>query len=437
MAIWNKIYETMDREELKQLQLERLQAILNRVYKNVPSYRHLFDEAGVGPEDITSLEDIIRIPFTSKSILFDNYPYGMFALPLRDVVRIQTTSGTKGEPVIVGYTENDVQHWTEMVARVLVAAGVTKDDIVQIAFEYGLFTGGLGFHYGAEKVGASVIPSSSVSAEKQIMIMRNCRTTVLICTPFYGLHIAETLEDMDIKREDLALRLGLFGAEPWGEEVRKEIEERLKIRATDNYGLTEIIGPGIAGECEERNGLHIAEDHFLPEMIDPNSGELLPYGETGELVLTTLTKEAFPLIRYRTGDIASLNRDICPCGRTTIRMSRVTGRTDDMFIINGVNVFPSEIESVLSEIEETTPHYQVVVDRKGALDELEIWIEVAQLNFFDEIKKLQELERKIIERMQNVLSIAPKVKLVEPRTMERARGKVKRVIDLRGKGINQ
>jgi phenylacetate-CoA ligase len=355
----------------------------------------------------------------------------MFAVPLREVVRIHSSSGTTGKPTVVGYTRNDIRIWSDLVARFLAAGGVTKDDVVQISFGYGLFTGGFGLHYGAERIGASVIPVSAGNTQRQIMIMQDFRTTALVCTPTYALYLAEVMAEMNVDPKSIALRVGLFGSEPWSENMRREIEEKLSVLATDNYGLSEVIGPGVAGECERKNGLHLFEDHFYPEIIDPETGEVLPYGEEGELVLTTLTKEAFPLIRYRTGDVSRLNPAPCRCGRTSIRMARVSGRTDDMLIIRGVNVYPSQIEQVLLEIDGTEPHYQIIVDRTGALDELEVQVEVGEGLFFDEMKKQRQLVEEIEEKLRSALSLSAKVKLVEPKTITRYEGKAKRVLDKR------
>lgn len=434
MPIWNPKIETLPREEIEQIQIERLQSSLNRAYKNVPFYRRLFDQQGIVPEDIGSLRDLSDLPFTTKTDLRDSYPYGMFAVPLRDIVRIHSTSGTTGPPIVVGYTENDLHHWSKIVARVLTAGGVTQDDIVQISFDYGLFTGALGLHYGAEEIGATVIPASGGNAERQIQIMRDYRTTALICTPTYALYLAETMHDMGISPAELSLRIGLFGAEPWTEGMRHQIEERLSIMATDNYGLSEIMGPGVSGECEHKNGLHIAEDHLIAEIVDPRTGGVLPPGVRGELVLTTITKEAFPMIRYRTGDITALHMDRCPCGRTMARMEKVSGRTDDMLIIRGVNVFPSQIESILMEVEEAEPHYQLVLKKSGVLDELEVQVEVNEQFFSDEIRKLEALERTIQDRIESVLGLEVHVRLIEPRSLQRGEGKAQRVMDLRQEG---
>ena len=428
---WEPDKETISREELAQLQLERLESTLNRVYMNVPFYRRRFDELGINIEDIQSLDDIRRLPFTTKNDLRDHYPYGRFAVPLREVVRIHASSGTTGMSTVVGYTKNDLKTWSNLVARVLTAGGITKDDVIQIAFGYGLFTGGFGIHYGAEKVGASVIPISSGNTARQIKIMQDFKTTALICTPSYALMIADTILEMGININSLYLKYGLFGAEPWSAAMRNEIQDKLKIVATDNYGLSEVMGPGVAGECLERNGLHINEDHFLVEVINPETLEPVAPGETGELVITTLTKEAFPVIRFRTRDLTRLIPSSCACGRKFMRMNRVMGRTDDMLIIKGVNVFPSQIEHVLFEIEGTEPHYQIIVDRKGALDDVTVKVEVSESIFFDEMKKQNELMESIKRRLASELGIGVNVKLVEKKSIERSEGKAKRVIDLR------
>jgi phenylacetate-CoA ligase len=428
---WEPEKETMEREELEQLQLERLEATLSRVQMNVPFYRRKFDELGIDTDDIRSIGDIRKLPFTTKNDLRDNYPYGLFAVPLREVVRIHASSGTTGMSTVVGYPTNDIKTGSNLVARVLTAGGITKDDVIQIAFGYGLFTGGFGIHYGAEKVGASVIPISSGNTARQIKIMQDFKTTALICTPSYALLIADTIMEMGISINSLSLKYGLFGAEPWSEAMRKEIQEKLKIVATDNYGLSEVMGPGVAGECLERNGLHINEDHFLVEIINPETLEPVAPGETGELVITTLTKEAFPVIRFRTRDLTRLIPSPCPCGRKFMRMNRVMGRTDDMLIIKGVNVFPSQIEHVLFDIEGTEPHYQIIVDRKGALDDVTVKVEVSESIFFDEMKKQNELMDLIKRRLASELGIGVSVKLVEKKSIERSEGKAKRVIDLR------
>lgn len=429
--IWDPDAETMSREDLEQLQLERLQSTLNRVYKNVKFYRSRFDELGVEPADIRSRGDLEKIPFTTKDDLRDNYPYGMFALPLREVVRIHSSTGTTGKPTVVGYSANDLDSWSEVVARIMTAGGVTKDDVVQIAFGYGLFTGGFGLHYGAERIGASVIPISSGNTRRQLMIMEDYRTTALVCTPSYAMFMTEIIEENQIDPERLSLKYGLFGAEPWSVKMRGEIESKMGIIATDNYGLSEVMGPGVAGECLEKSGLHLNEDHFIPEIIDPESGNTLPMGDWGELVLTTVRREAMPLIRYRTRDLTRLYFDECACGRTLVKMERVTGRTDDMIIFKGVNMYPSQIEEILFEFEGVTPHYQIVLGRDGALDTMEILVEVNESIFFDEMKKQRNMVEKISDSIRGTLGVSAKVKLVEPRSLERFKGKAERVIDNR------
>src|SRR5512138_82747 len=429
MGIWDPQHECMPREDLAQLQLERLQATLNRAYKNVTCYRNKFNELGIDPDDIQSLADLSKLPFTTKEDLRLNYPYGMFAVPLREVVRIHSSSGTTGKPTVVGYTKNDIRTWSNLVARFMTAAGVTHDDVVQIAFGYGMFTGAFGLHYGAETIGASVIPMGGGNTEKQIMIMQDYRSTVLVCTPSYAMTIADRMEQLGIDSKGLSLKYGLFGGEPWSESMRVEIERRLGISATDNYGLSEVIGPGVAGECQYKCGMHIFEDAFLPEIIDPETGEVLPTGSVGELVITTLTKEAFPMIRYRTRDITSLDYDTCVCGRTHVRMKKTMGRSDDMLIIKGVNVFPSQIEEVLVAIEGCEPHYQLVVERKGSADSLEVRIEVTESIFFDEMKLQRAFLENVEKRIESVLGVGVTVKLVEPNSIPRFEGKANRVID--------
>jgi len=431
MGIWDPTHECMPREELEQLQLERLQATLHRVYKNVSCYRTKFKEAGIVPEDAQSLADLRNLPFTTKEDLRLNYPYGMFAVPLREVVRIHSSSGTTGKPTVVGYTRNDIKTWSNLVARFMTAAGVTHDDVVQIAFGYGMFTGAFGLHYGAEAIGASVIPMGAGNTEKQIMIMQDYKSTVLVGTPSYAITLADRMERMGIDPKGLSLRVGLFGGEPWSEAMRREIESRLCISATDNYGLSEIIGPGVAGDCEHKNGMHVFEDAFIPEIIDPDTCQVLPPGNVGELVLTTLTKEAFPMIRYRTRDITSLDYGVCACGRTVVRMKKTMGRSDDMLIIKGVNVFPSQIEEALVAIEGCEPHYQLVVDRKGALDVIEVRIEVTENIFFDEMKMQRAFLERVEKRIESVIGVGVTVRLVEPNSIPRHEGKASRVIDLR------
>ena len=428
---WDPDRECMEREELEQLQFERLQSTLNRIYSHVPFYRKKFDALGILPEDIASLADFARLPFTAKEDLRESYPYGLFAVPLREVVRIHASSGTTGASTVVGYTRNDIRIWSNLTARVLTMGGVTKDDVVQIAFGYGLFTGGFGLHYGAERIGASVIPASSGNTLRQIKIMRDFKTTALISTPSYAMLVAETIREEGIPMASLSLKYGLFGAEPWSEQMRQEIQEKLGIVATDNYGLSEIIGPGVSGECRERCGLHVSEDHFLVEVVDPETLRPMPDGETGELVITSLTKEAFPMIRYRTRDLTRILPGECPCGRTLRRMDRVKGRTDDMLIIKGVNVFPSQIESILFEIEGTEPHYQIVVDRKGGLDEVTVLVEVGESIFFDQMRRQRDMMELIRKRLVQELGISVEVKLVEKKTIARSDGKAQRVIDRR------
>ena len=421
----------MSRDELEQLQLERLQAIINRVHKNVTHYRKKFNELGIIPEDIRSLSDLTKLPFTTKDDLRLNYPYGMFAVPLREVVRIHSSSGTTSKPIVVGYTKNDIRIWSNLVARFMTAAGVTHDDLVQIAFRYGLFTGAFGLHYGAEAIGASVIPMGTGNTEKQIMIMQDYKTTVLVSTPSYALALADRLEQIGLDPKTLSLKVGLFGGEPWSEKMRKEIERRLLLSATDNYGLSEVIGPGIAGECSCKKGLHIYEDAFIPEIIDPETGMIMPPGRAGELVLTTLTKEAFPMIRYRTGDITSLNFAPCECGRTLVRMEKILRRSDDMLIIRGVNVFPSQIEEALFSVAQGEPPYQIVVERKGAMDSLEIIVEVTDKIFSLELQKQRSFLETLKKRIGSVTSINVDVKLVESKSIPRQKGKIVRVVDKR------
>lgn len=431
MEIWDREYECMDREVLEQLQLERLQATLHRAYKNVTCYKNKFNKQGIDPDVVQSLSDLAKLPFTTKEDLRVNYPYGMFAVPLREVVRIHSSSGTTGKPTVVGYTKNDIKIWSNLIARLHTAAGVTHDDVVQIAFGYGMFTGAFGHHYGAEVIGASVIPMGGGNTEKQIMIMQDYRSTVLISTPSYAITIADRMEQLGIDPKSLSLKHGLFGGEPWSESMRSEIETRLGITATDNYGLSEVIGPGVAGECIHKCGMHIFEDIFIPEIIDPDTCEVLPPGSVGELVITTLTKEAFPMIRYRTRDITSLDYDKCICGRTHVRMKKTMGRSDDMLIIKGVNVFPSQIEEVLVSIEGCEPHYQLIVDRKNSVDSLEIQIEVTENIFFDEMKLQRAFIDKIQHKIHSLIGVGVTVKLVEPKSIPRFEGKASRVIDKR------
>lgn len=436
MVIWNRTMECMPRSEVQELQLERLKSVVANVYANVRFYREKLDALKLKPEEIRSLDDLSKLPFTVKNDLRDNYPYGMFAVPLRQVVRIHSSSGTTGIPTVVGYTKNDLDTWSELVARIVSEAGVTADDVVQISFGYGLFTGAFGLHYGLEKVGATVIPVSSGNTERQVRIMKDMGSTALVSTPSYALYIAEMAEQAGVIPSDLSLKIGLFGAEPSTKNLRMEIESRFGLFATNNYGLSEVMGPGVSGECECRCGMHINEDHFLAEIIDPETLEPLPYGEKGELVLTTLTKEALPMLRYRTKDITRLIPEPCPCGRTHVRMDEITGRTDDMLIIRGVNVFPSQIESVLMEIDGVEPHYQLIVTREGYLDNLEVQVEVPQKVFSGEWRALEQLEAKVRSKIQSVVGISAKVRLVEPKSIARSMGKAVRVIDKRAEGGN-
>jgi len=388
-------------------------------------------EAGLVPADIRNIDDIVKLPFTTKQDLRDNYPFGMFSVPMSEIVRVHASSGTTGKSTVVGYTRKDLNMWSEVVTRSLVEAGVHRNDIVQVAYGYGLFTGGLGLHYGIENLGATVIPVSGGNTEKQIQLMQDFGTTAIACTPSYALFLAEVMKDMGVNPESLKLRVGIFGAEPWSENMRREIENKLKLKAIDIYGLSEIIGPGVSCECGEQAGMHINEDHFYPEIIDPENLLPLPQGERGELVFTTITKEGIPLIRYRTRDLTRLNYERCGCGRTLVRMEKCTGRSDDMLIIRGVNVFPSQIESVLLEMSETEPHYLCIVDREGTLDTLQLMVEVQEQFFSDEIKVLEALRKKIRHKIESTLGITVEVKLVEPKTIERTAGKAKRVIDNR------
>lgn len=430
--IWDEEYEGMPREALESLQLYRLKKTAERVYATVPFYKESFDKAGLKPSQINSLDDLKRIPFTNKEDLRDNYPFKLFTLPLREVVRIHASSGTTGKPTVVGYTKRDIDTWSELMARTLSCAGVQKGDVVHNAYGYGLFTGGLGFHYGAEKLGATVIPISGGNTKRQLMLMEDFGSTVLTCTPSYALTISEIMDEDGIDKSRLKLRVGIFGAEPWSQNMRIQVENKLGIDAMDIYGISEVIGPGVSVECiEAKTGLHIFEDHFIPEIVDPDTGEQLPYGEVGELVFTTITKEAFPILRYRTRDITRLFSEPCICGRTHVRMDRVTGRSDDMLIIRGVNLYPSQIESLLMGIDGLEPHYQLVVKREGTMDTLDINIEVNESIFSDEIKNLEKLENRILNEVKDILGVSANVKLVEPKTIQRFEGKAVRVVDER------
>lgn len=433
MNYWNKDMETLPTEKLRELQLERLKAIVKYAYERVPFYRKKFDEVGIKPEDIKSLEDIRYIPFTSKADLREVYPFGMFAVPLSEIVEIHSSSGTTGKPVVMGYTRRDLETWKEVMARSLVAFGVTKEDIIQIAYGYGLFTGGLGFHYGALTLGATIVPASAGNTRRQIELMKDFGTTVIACTPSYALYLAEYAKDeMGIDPRTLKLRAGSFGAEMWTEEMRREIENRFGLKAYNVYGLTEIIGPGVAHECLEQNGLHIWEDHFYPEIIDPDTGEPLPEGTKGELVLTTLTKEGVPMIRFRTRDITAFIPGTCPCGRTGRRIERIQGRTDDMIKVRGVMLFPYQIEKAILEVQGVEPHYQIILTRPHHLDEIEVQVEMSKEVFSDDVKTIENLRKKLEKRIEETVGIRVKVTLVEPKSLPRSEGKAKRVIDKRG-----
>jgi phenylacetate-CoA ligase len=429
---WQPEQERIDREELEQLQLERLEATLTRAYRHVPYYRKRFDEVGFDPDGFRSLADLARLPFTTKEDLRTHQPYGLFAVPLRDVVRVHASSGTTGQATAVGFTRNDLRTWAELTARTLVAGGVTRDDVVQIAFDYGLFTGAFGLHAGAERLGASVIPVSSADAARQVAILKDYKSTALCCAPSRAVAIADAVAAAGLPRGALHLRWGLFGAEPWSEVVRRELEDKLGVVATDNYGLSEVMGPGVAGECLARAGLHVAEDHFLVEVVDPSTLVPVAPGQPGELVVTTLSREATPLVRYRTRDLTALIPGDCACGRTLRRIERVKGRTDDLLFVKGVKVFPSEIEAALFAVEGALPHFQVVLERRGGEDQATVLVEVDEETFFDEMKRQAELKAAIQRRLATDLGVAVEVRLVGPRGIERVEGKARRVVDRRG-----
>lgn len=428
---FQKDIETMPRQQLEELQLKKLQYIAKYCYENVPMYKKKFDNAKFLPDKIKILSDIQYIPYTTKEDFRDNYPFNMFAVPLKKVERLHASSGTTGKPTVVGYTRNDLDMWSDCVARIVTAGGATDEDIIQIAFGYGLFTGALGLHYGLEKIGATVVPCSSGNTEKQIMLMKDFGTTGLVATPSYALHIGEVAQDLGYKPQDLKLRIGLLGSEGCTPEMRQQVEERLNIFVTDNYGMSELIGPGVSGECELRRGLHFAEDHFIPEIINPDTCEVMPRGEQGELVITTLSKEALPVLRYRTRDITNLNYEPCDCGRTHVRMEKTTGRSDDMLKIRGVNVFPSQIEAVIMIIPQVAPYYQLVIKREGSHDTLEVKCELVDGSILDSFANLEALKRNIHHNLKTVLGIDTKVTLVEPRSLERFQGKAKHILDLR------
>ncbi|MGC8938615.1 MAG: phenylacetate--CoA ligase family protein [Thermodesulfovibrio sp.] len=429
--IWNKKMECMSEEELRALQLERLKQTIKRAYEKVPYYRKKFDEVGLKPEDIKTLDDIKNIPFTSKADLREVYPFGMFAASLSEIVEIHMSSGTTGKPVVAGYTRNDIEVWAEVMARCLTMAGATKDDIIQNCYGYGLFTGGFGVHYGAQKIGAMIVPASAGNTRRQIEIMRDFGSTILTCTPSYALYMAEVAEEMGVEPRTLKLKAGCFGAEMWTEQMRKEIEKRFNINALNIYGLTEIIGPGVAHECIEKKGLHVFEDHFYVEIIDPDTGDTLPDGKRGELVLTTLTREGMPMLRFRTRDITSIIREKCACGRTFAKIERIRGRTDDMIKVRGVMIFPYQIERAILEVQGIEPHYQIVVTRPQHLDEIEVMVEMSKETFSDEVKHIENLRKKLEKRIEETIGIRVKVSLVEPKSLPRSEGKAKRVIDKR------
>lgn len=429
--MYNPDIEAMQRGKLAELQVKRLRETVKRCEEMVPFYRKKLRELEVSWKDINSLDDAEKLPFTTKDDLRENYPFGLFAVPTRDIVRIHASSGTTGIPTVVGYTKRDIEIWSELMARSLVAGNADPSDIIQVAYGYGLFTGGLGFHYGVEKLGGSVIPISGGNTKRQIRMMVDLGTTVLCCTPSYALFMAETAEEMGVQFRELKLKSGIFGAEPWSDRMRDKIERLLNLSAFDIYGLSEVMGPGVAIECEQKNGLHIFEDAFFAETVDSETGKRLPKGEQGELVFTTINKEGMPLIRYRTRDITSLNDEQCACGRTHMRMSRVRGRTDDMLIIRGVNVFPSQIETVIMQIEDISPHYQIIVDREAGLDIMEVQVEVSEDMFSDRIRGLEEWQNIVQGEIESYLGIGVKVVLVEPRTIARSEGKAVRVIDNR------
>ena len=429
--IWNPNKECMSREQMRELQGKRLQKLVQYVYHNVPFYRNKMQAMNVSPEDIVTIDDIVKLPFTTKQDLRDNYPYGLQAAPASEIVRVHASSGTTGNPTIVGYTRKDLAVWSEVMTRCLTAYGLHRDDTVSVSYGYGLFTGGLGAHYGVENLGATVIPTSTGSTEKHIRLLKDLKISGICCTPSYALYLAETLEKLGVSKDEINLRIGVFGAEPWTENMRKEIESRLGLKGYNIYGLSEIMGPGVSYECQEQNGSHISEDHFFPEIINPETLEQLPYGEQGELVFTTLTKEGMPLLRYRTKDLCTLMEGQCACGRTLVRMSRIVGRSDDMLIIRGINVFPSQIESVILEMQEFEPQYMLIVDRVKNLDTLQVQVEVRKDYFSDDIGSMLALKKKLADKLKSVISIAADVRLMEPGSIERSQGKGKHVIDNR------
>lgn len=430
--IWDKEAECCSHKKTEELQLERLRHMVEKAYARVPFYKKKFDEAGIRPSDITSLSDIEKIPFTTKNDMREEYPFGLFAEPMKNVVRVHASSGTTGKPVVAGYTKSDLDNWSTAIARLATAAGVSDEDIAQISFGYGLFTGGFGLHYGLEKIGTTIVPMSSGNTQKQIMLMQDFGTTTLIATPSYAMYISEVIEEMQLPKSNFKLKYGLFGSEGMSEEMRATLEKRFGALVTTNYGLTEVSGPGVSGECEYKCGQHINEDMFYVEIIDPNTGNVMPYGEKGEVVITTLTKEAMPVLRYRTRDISYLIPEPCRCGRTTWRLANIEGRTDDMLIIKGVNVFPSQIESVVLGFPQVSPNYQLIVRRKNMLDNLEVVVELVDGSLLEKFSEIERLEKQISEKIHSVLGLRVKLRLAEPKTIERTTGKAKRVIDLRG-----
>ncbi|MDR0794525.1 MAG: phenylacetate--CoA ligase [Tannerella sp.] len=429
--IWNETMECMPREEMWKIQSARLKKVVERVYHNTPFYRNEMQILGLVPDDIQSIDDITQLPFTEKQHLRVHYPFGLFAVPMSEIVRLHASSGTTGKPIVVGYTRNDLNIWSEAVARCLTAYGITKNDIVQISYGYGLFTGGLGAHCGVETIGGTVIPSSSGNTQKQIQLMHDFGANALACTPSYALHLAETIRESGIPIEEFKLKTGVFGAEPWTENMRKDLEDKLHIKAYDIYGLTEICGPGVGGECECQNGTHLWEDFFFPEIIDPQTLKPVEAGQQGELVFTTLTKEGMPLIRYRTRDLTCLHYDQCACGRTAVRMNRILGRSDDMLIIRGINVFPSQIEAVILELKEFEPHYLIEVDRVNNLDTFKVHVELRPQYYSDEMSRILVLKKKITNHIQSMIGLQPDIKIMEPYSIQRSEGKAKRVIDHR------
>ncbi|MDR2765109.1 MAG: phenylacetate--CoA ligase [Tannerella sp.] len=429
--IWNDTMECMSREELQKLQSIRLKNVVEHVYHNTPFYRRKMQEMGITPDDIQSIDDVVKLPFTTKQDLRDNYPFGLMAVPMSEIVRLQASSGTTGKPIVVGYTRRDLSVWYEGVARCLTAYGVTRNDIIQVSYGYGLFTGGLGAHGGVETIGGTVLPMSSGNTQKQIQLMHDFGANGLACTPSYALRLAEAIHESDMPIDEFKLRIGAFGAEPWTENMRKELEEKLRIKAYDIYGLTEISGPGVGGECEYQDGTHLWEDHFYPEIVDPKTLAPVAAGTPGELVFTTLTKDGMPMLRYRTRDLTVLNYEKCRCGRTAVRMDRILGRSDDMLIIRGVNVFPSQIESVILELPEFEPHYLIIVDRVNNIDTFQVQVELRPEYYSDEMNRMLAIKHKVTARMQSVLGIQPDIRIVEPRSLERSQGKAKHVIDNR------